>query len=532
MTRSLSVASLLAAVWVAAPSCGQVFVSEPTAIRNGWSTFAILNRGEAIQRLGGGVGESFTWTTDLANWDGLGAMQPDADTLRVYVNHETSAGSISRIHLSLPLLQGWIQNRVMGNTNTNQNPRPAGLLEGMSQGWTSVGSGTLPIVRACSGSWWPADAFGTGRGFADGLHLAGEETFGAVPNGHFWVIDSASDTLYEAPDVGGAGSWESATLIDTGRTDTVALLLGEDRGSSATGTAALSLYVGLKNPAGTFLERNGLAGGTTYHWDANGTTATDGTLDGPLFNANDDRVTGTWRTTGGEAVLFSKAEDVATNMRPSAAGFGREAALASQNEAVFVVDCTGLSFVAGDLGASRESEVRVLFKAGTDLGDGGATPGLLAGMDNLVWSGDGSIYVNEDDGEGDVWRIDVQTLLAAYAAGDLSPNADAVFQILDADAYASTLGISESSGIIDISSLLGYVDGSVFLLNGMGSVADQLVMAVSPTAATVPEPTLLVTAATTLVCLATYARAKSKTSTRARRGTTIAFTRSCSGCGR
>lgn len=508
MRRITTVAWLVTAVWTAAPfSFGQVFVSEPTNIRNGWSTFPILNRGEAIPLLGGTAGQSFPWTADLANWDGLGAMKADADTLRVYVNHETNAGSISRLHLSLPLLQGWIQNRVVGNTNTNQNPRPTGLIEGMGRGWTTVGSGTPPIVRTCSGGWWPADAFGTGRGFANGLHLAGEETFGTVPTGHFWIIDSATDTLYEAPDVGGAGSWESATPIDTGRTDTVALLLGEDRGASATGTATLSLYVGLKNPAGTFLERNGLSGGTTYHWDANGTTATDGTLDGPLFNANDDRVTGTWRTTSNEAVLFSKAEDVATNMRHGAAGFGRQAALASQNEGVFLVDCAGLSFVAGDLGASRESEVRVLFKAGTDLGDGGSTPGLFGGMDNLVWSGDGSIYVNEDDGEGDVWQINVDTLLSAYAAGDLSPNADAVFQILDADAYASTLGIGESSGIIDISSLLNYVDGSVFLLNGMGSVADQLVMAVSPTAVIVPEPVSLTLAATALVYLAARARA-------------------------
>jgi autotransporter-associated beta strand protein len=248
--------------------------------------------------------------------------------------------------------------------------------------------------------------------------------------------------------------------------------------------------VGRKDPAGSFLARNGLAGGTTYYWDADGTPLTVGTLSGILFDGNGDRRVGTWTTDPTEAVLFSKAEDVHVDMQPSSAGFGTRAALASQGQGVFLIDFSSLDFVAGDLGAGRQSEVSVLFKAGTDGGDGSGATGLFTAMDNLVWSADGNLSVNEDDGEGDIWQIRVADLLADEAAGDLTPDTDKVFQILDADAITG-LGITESSGIIDISALLGYVPGSVFLTNGMGSVADQLAMLVAPTATLAPAVTTI-----------------------------------------
>jgi autotransporter-associated beta strand protein len=474
----------------AVPAVAAVFVSEPTAIRNGWSTFPVLTRGDTVPLLGGGQGEPFPWTASLRQWDGLGATLIDEQTIRVYINGETSPGTIARLHLDREALRTWIAARVVGNTTTNQVPAPSGLVKGLSRGWNAVGAGDGVLARPCSGNLWEADTFGYGRGFQDRLYLTGEETFDDPASGHFWALDPATDTLYEAPDVGGGGSWESATLIDTGRTDTIALFLGEDRGMDYAGTAFLSLYVGRKNPMGSFLERNGLVGGTTYYWDADGTSYPVGTLQGSLFTGNGVGVVGTWTTDPTEAVRFSKAEDVHTDMRPSSTGFGTEAVLACQDQAVFHIDFSRLEFVAGDLGIRRTSEVSVLFAAGTDGGDGSGATGLFSAMDNLVWSADGSVYVNEDDGEGDIWRIRVADLQAQYAAGDLTPNSDTVFQILDADAIPG-LGISESSGIIDISDLVGYLPGSVFLTNGMGAVADQLAMLVAPTATLAPSQTTI-----------------------------------------
>lgn len=496
-----------ASIGVVAAQQQQVFISEPTGVNNNWSTAPILTRGEAVPLLGG-LG-NFSWDSSHAKFDGLGAYRHDADSLRVFINHENSSGSVSQVDLSVPLLQAWIANRAIGNNNSNYAPRPAGLVEGMSKGWTSVSGGlsqNLTIHNPCSGNAWEANTFGSGRGFADRLYLTGEETFGTNPTGHYWVIDPATSTLHRATDVGGAGSWENATLIDTGRTDTVALLLGEDRGTDPIGSAKLSLYVGMKNPGSTdFLERNGLKGGTTYYWDANGTSNTNGTLGaGGLFANNNDSLLGTWTQSTTEAVLFSKAEDVHTNMQASSPKFGKEAVLASQDQAIFQIDFSGLTFTAGGLAPGSISSVRVLLKSSTD-----ADPaGTFNGFDNLVWSPDGNVYVNEDDGEGDIWQINVAALSAQYQMGNLNPLLTNVFQILDADsigvhAGGVELGITESSGIIDISSLVGYTPGSVFLTNGMGSTGDQVALMVSPSATVIPEPSvyaLLALAASIAAC--------------------------------
>lgn len=473
----------------------QVFISEPTGVNNNWSTAPILTRGETIPLLGGAG--NFAWDSTHARFDGLGAFRRDADTLTVYVNHENSSGSVSRVDLSVPLLQNWITNRVIGNDNTNYAAKPAGLLKGMSKAWTSVAGGlnqNLTMTSPCSGNAWEPNTFGPGRGFTDRLYLNGEETFGTNPTGHYWALDTATNTLYQAPDVGGLGSWESATIIDTGRTDTVALLLGEDRGTVATGSARLSLYVGTKNPGSSdFLARNGLVGGKTYYWDANGTTNTNGTLGaGGLFANNNDTQLGTWTQSTTEAVLFSKAEDVHTNMQPASPKFGKEAVLASQDQAIFQIDFSGITFTAGDLTPGSISSVKVLLKDGTNVNQVGS----FGGFDNLVWSADGNLYVNEDDGEGDIWQVNVAALNAQYQMGNLNPSLSNVFQILDADPIGThtggiALGISESSGIIDISSFMGYQPGSIFLTNGMGSTGDQIALMVSPNAIAIPEPAVL-----------------------------------------
>ena len=81
--------------------------------------------------------------------------------------------------------------------------------------------------------------------------------------------------------------------------------------------------------------------------------------------------------------------------------------LASQDQAIFQIDFSGLTFTAGDLNPGSISSVKVLFKNGTD-----ADPaGVFNGFDNLVWSPDGNLYINEDDGEGDIWQINVAALL-------------------------------------------------------------------------------------------------------------------------
>lgn len=116
-------------------------------------------------------------------------------------------------------------------------------------------------------------------------------------------------------------------------------------------------------------------------------------------------------------------------------------------------------------------DVRVLFEASSQ-----ASTNDFSGMDNLVWSSDGNIYVNEDDGEGDIWAINVASILASFEGGDTTPDASQVYEILDAD------NVQESSGIIDISDAFDYVPGSIFLATGLsGNLANnQIALCVSP----------------------------------------------------
>ncbi|NDC15436.1 MAG: PEP-CTERM sorting domain-containing protein, partial [Synechococcaceae bacterium WB9_2_170] len=67
------------------------------------------------------------------------------------------------------------------------------------------------------------------------------------------VFDPSTKTLYAAPDLG-YGGWESATQLDTGTRNKVAILLGDDNSA-----APIYLYVGTKETrSGDVLKRNGL----------------------------------------------------------------------------------------------------------------------------------------------------------------------------------------------------------------------------------------------------------------------------------
>jgi len=464
----------LAKVCSAVDGSEPVYLTVPAGATTGWKTFEVLTGGDDLTINGTETRavEGFAWINgDYRKWDGLGAYRVTTDTLRVLINYEVTSSGFLRVDLDLSNLKAWILNGSANNTTTSQVAAPGVVVEAVSLGWLASNP-VESLQRFCSGNFWPENTFGEGRGFADPLYLTGEEIFSA-PYGNFWVMDIATRTLYKAADLG-TGSWENATPFDTGRTDTVALILSEDAGASSTGTASIRLYVGKKLGSGDFLERNGLKGGKIYHWDPDG-VSTDGTMTGIFSGGNGTVVSGEWKLDSTEAALFSKCEDVHVNENRDSGGYGVEVALASQEEAVFEIDLSTVAFVEGDLDINQSSDITVLYAAGTQ-----ASSNAFRSMDNLVWSPDGRIYVNEDDGEGDVWVIDPLSLKASYAFNDFTPDATQVYNILDANT------VSESSGIIDISEYLDYQPGSIFLATGQSSTLgnNQLVLIVSPNAAT------------------------------------------------
>ena len=237
----------------------------------GWTIVEIISQGD---------NPSGDWSMPR-DFDGLGAWKIRNDTLRIYVNHETTGDStISEVNLDLSELKRVVARK--GATAGAKFVRSARQafqrvqLGGGRQKSTSQ-KGDVWFDKFCSGQSYQPHAFGYRRGFVDPLYIAGEEEDG----GRLVVLDSIERELYVLSGkighanwtTGNGGmpfdSWENAALLDTGEVRHVALLLSSDGGSDS-----LQLYIGLKGMTHncvpstekqTFLERNGLSCGRWYY---------------------------------------------------------------------------------------------------------------------------------------------------------------------------------------------------------------------------------------------------------------------------
>lgn len=435
---------------------------------NGWKSFELLTENDALADLVLGQhyvpgnlesGGTFFWNSAIHNhWDGLGAIQTADNTMRVFVNHEgTDDATITAIDINLENLRTWALDFDGGIAW----PGPGQVVFGVGSGLAIVdvetgASGrniaTTPISRLCSGNVWEPDTFGPGRGFADQLFLTGEEDLTTTgTGGSIWALETATGVFYEAPDVGPPGGrWENAIIIDSGNTEQIALLLSSDGG-----TNQLYLYIGTKStdPNANFLQRNGLVGGANFQFDPDGAT-TQLPASGSLA--------GTFAANTAEPLMESKLEDIHVNPNDPV-----RAALAEQNNGVYEIVFDLKFNNDGTLDTGQSCFLISLLNSITS-GDN------LNAPDNLVWSANGLIYVNEDGSGNDVWQLEPTT-------GD-------VVQI--ADGFTT-----ETSGVIDVSCLVGMTAGSLLLTNSYDGNATNgnhgsLYMLVSPLASLVGDVNL------------------------------------------
>lgn len=397
--------------------------------------------------------------TQKTGFDGLGAFAVDPSTIRVFFNHEvTGASAVSYIDLSKPNLNAWL------SAGTTTPASPVTLKIGTAH--TSI-TGKSTLSRFCSSTMFEPNRFGAGLGMASRAYLTGEE----VAGGSLYAIDSDPTsatfrTMFQCTALP-TGSWENVAEFNTGRSDKVGLVLLEDAGSSASGTAPLRVWIGNKRDVDgsgsmSFLEKNGLAEGTVYYWIPSGS----GTAAPSRFTATDALINGNWSTSNTGAMLFSKLEDGAVSPHN-----GSLLAFNSQDQGTFTLQLN-MSFSGGvlDTGTSTAA-VRLLLEEALD----GGTAAGFNNQDNLAWSTSSLLFTQEDGDTQQIWQIDP-------SASALDRAALAIAQV--------TGGAGESSGIIDVSELLGYKPGSVLLTNSLsGTLADnQLVLMFSPTAELVPEP--------------------------------------------
>ncbi len=472
------------------------------------------------------VGEEINNYAPPGILDGLGAFALDEDSIRVFANHELTAD----VGYTYALANGTeLTGARVSFFDINKETlelEDAGLAYDtiINRGGEVVDEASdlefVGIQRLCSAQYIEAGQFGDGRGLEDSMFFTGEETFGGTE----FVIDPETNTMYAVPWMGRA-AWESVTELDTGTTDKVALLIGDDREA-----APLLMYVGEKDNSNPedFLARNGLKDGKLYTWVPDGDIADTPTFldeDGeevdpdnapdPFgFKGTGNSQSGTWveldyyrPDLAGNALdtdedgsiqdelgydslgfatqaqqdqlfidaggfQFSRPEDVATNPED-----GTVAVLASTGRASrFPVDSWGTTYkIDVDFSAEGEpltAQLDILYD-GDDAGNGqfaGADFGLRS-PDNLEWADDGQIYIQEDRSfsefgltsgeEASIWQLDPDS-------GELTRVAQMDRSAVpegQTDSDPDDIGDWESSGIIDVSTLFGEAPGTRFIFD-------------------------------------------------------------------
>lgn len=441
--------------------------------------------------------------------DGLGAFLLNANTVRVFMNHEIelpnsgSSGYPYTLANGTTITKGGARVTYFDIDKASRRVVDAGLaIARMYDRSGNVVTSTSQLEmggldRMCSASLYEPNLWGAGRGLVDRIYITGEETstdFGHPHGGTYWALDTATGDFWALPDVG-RGSWENAALVDTGTTTHVALLLGDDAQSTP-----LYLYVGLKDtaPGANFIQRNGLSGGQLYVWKAdNGNTTpqqfngTGATRSGTwvALNAKNAALAGTAghdaagykndttlhsQADGLGAFSFSRPEDLSTSPTDGSivafTSTGRGSLYPLDNWGdTYIID---INFNAS--GTPTTGALRILYD-GDDAGGGQfLTPeeGLRC-PDNLDWADDGYLYVQEDQSnqvgsfgaageETSIWRLDTVTGAAVRVA---QTDRSTVLPLGSSDGNVSDFGNWESSGIVDVSTLFGEAAGTLFLFD-------------------------------------------------------------------
>ncbi|MDM7951867.1 MAG: choice-of-anchor I family protein [Cyanobium sp. CZS 25K] len=451
-------------------------------------------------------------------FDGQGAYANGDGTYTLLVNHElgASAGYAYTAEGLNPSVNGARISRFIVDIDADDNTAngfQSRILSGGLAYDKVIGDDTNGFDRFCSANLVEANSFGAGRGFADRIFLTGEEVFGGG-GGAFYALDTASSDLHQVKAFG-KGTWESATAIDTGSANTVAVLLLDDA------KAPLRLWVGEKT-AGGFLERNGLAEANGALYTFVPTALAETGVDATAGPDSDDLkalalgapLAGSWvkiekpagkasyadlsdaeiRTLATDlgALQLSRIEDGEVNPLN-----GQQAAFVSTGTKDFTSgDLYGnvytLSFADafgadGRLASTGASSLRVIYDADR-LAD--PTTGLR-NPDNLTWSPDGSLYLQEDRANGggldiangnfgtqeaSIWKLNpsgpIDPITGApaerWAQIDRTAVPTAYGQSqpgVVTDPSSTGVGNWESSGIIDVSTIYGAAPGSFFLAN-------------------------------------------------------------------
>ena len=464
-------------------------------------------------------------------FDGLGAYDNGDGTYAVLANAElgSTAGMpylVDGVALTGARISKFIVDKDLDNDASNGYQSTViagglayrGIVDANGNRVTDAAQINGGFNRFCSGSFEAANQFGDSRGFADSLYLTGEE----ADEGLFYALDTETDIIYALAGLG-RGGWETAIQVDTGSRNTVGVLLMDDN------TAPIYLWVGEKSDSKSadFLERNGLAAdqGNLYTWAPTGDSIGTGAGTAGVPDSADLKALALGTAAAGRWLLVGSGTEVAgwneDTLRANANALGalqlsrlEDANINPLNGQQVVFATTGNSAFGGadtfgnlitlDLGAafngnglissSNATGLKVIYDGDRQIGawdaangnnngvidtaeEGGFGATIIRNLDNLTWSKDGSIYVQEDRSVSSAYFAQQEASIFKVSATAKDPvTGQAVIERwvqVDRTAVPTGYGQSdpnpadfgnwESSGIIDVSLIYGEAAGSMFL---------------------------------------------------------------------
>lgn len=399
--------------------------------------------------------------------DGLGAYASSSNTITVFMNHElretvrtqpviggtTNLGAfVTKIIHSAA--DGSVLSADLAYTEVYNGTNYVGPI-------AQVGNSTPPFSRFCSASLVPVEA-----GMDRPVFLSGEESGGtATFDGLGGVMVAIADGKCYAIPEAGHFPWENEIARPAGGELTV--IMGLEDGPS-TPDSQLYMYVGVKDPSATdFLGRNGLRDGSLYVWVANRKQITS------EVQFTGGQIQGKWVKIENAATMT----DVETEAAADAVGaFGfiriEDGAFRPGNPNEFYFVTTGATIPGSTeqpntLGRLYKlelnpdnvlgpSKLRLVYDADDIIAAGGD---IALSPDNIDVSSD-YIMIQEDGTsesrpvmaalgrQGGIWRLDLNNNFAADYVAE--------FTGVGRTGLQTAPGVWETSGIIDMSGILGF----------------------------------------------------------------------------
>jgi Ca2+-binding RTX toxin-like protein len=409
---------------------------------------SIITSGDALP--GGGVFAGVP--------DGIGAFDNGDGTITVLVNHELGGtAGIVRDHGSI----GAFIDKLVIDKATLEVVGSGDLIQSVNL-WNDVTDsyvvGTTAFQRFCSGDLPVTSALynaNDGLGTQVHIYLTGEET---TPEGRATatIVDGPNaGNTYELPYLGNL-AFENVVANPYAQDKTIIAL--DDDSSPPNGLGQVYIYVGEKQATGTEIEQAGLGGGDFYGIKVAGVTAeSNGTPINSTFTLEAIGPGGdVSNMTGAQIESESITDGVTAFLRPEDFSWDPQ----NPNVAYFtttnsfdgvsrIYQLTFTDITHPELGGSIEAVV--------ESDDYGAHM-----FDNLTVA-DGKVVVQEDPGNNAyvarIWEYDIAsgnfTQLATFNPDQFNPTTGTHFITQD----------EESSGVVDVTGLLGDSDTHAYLLD-------------------------------------------------------------------